>query len=181
MDQFRRKAILLGMINSLKVKGSWCGETHIQKAMFSLKNITGTPIDYTFVLYKHGAFSFDLRDELTDMRADNLLTIEINPSPYGPSLAVSDAGLKYYEKYHDNVRQYDPAIDFITQNLGTKGVAELERISTALYVCREEDIHDIEKCAARVHALKPHVPIESARDAATDVDRMLAEYQEGSA
>jgi hypothetical protein len=69
MEQYERSAILLGMINSLKARGSWCGETHIQKAMFSLKNITDTPIDYTFVLYKHGAFSFDLRDELTEDRS----------------------------------------------------------------------------------------------------------------
>ncbi len=178
MDQNERRVVLLGMISSLREKGSWCGETHIQKATFTLQKITNTPIDYTFVLYKHGAFSFDLRDELTDMRADQLITLAMNPAPYGPSLVVSDYGKTYLEKSHDSIRKYDPDIKFITDNLGNKGVTELERISTALYVCKEEAVSDPDICAIRVNELKPHVPFDSAKSAALDVARMLNTYKE---
>ncbi|HON38028.1 MAG: hypothetical protein ACOX3E_16125 [Desulfomonilia bacterium] len=178
MDQNEQRTILLGLIKSLRENDSWCGETHIQKAMFSLQKITGIPIDYTFVLYKHGAFSFDLRDELTDMRADHLLSLEIHPAPYGPSLIVSDSGNAFYKKYHGIVRIYDPAIEFVAKNLGGKGVAELERISTALYVCKEEGVWDPDDCAARVNELKPHISIESAKSATLDAVRILRAYKE---
>ncbi len=181
MDQSVRRAILLDLVKSLRNKGSWCGETHIQKAMFSLKEITNTPVDYEFVLYKHGPFSFELRDELTEMRADGYLTIEINPYPYGPNLSVSEAGIRFYQQYLGAVQQYDPDMAFIVENLGAKGVVALERLSTALYVCKEEAIRNTEQCAVRVNEIKPHIPIEQARDAAADVARMLVEYQEGSA
>ncbi len=180
MERNNQRTILLGMIKSLKDNKSWCGETHIQKAMYSLKTITNTPIDYDFILYKHGAFSYDLRDELTEMRADGFLSIEINPSPYGPSLAISESGQRLYDKYRENVSQYDPNIDFIATNLGAKGVTELERISTALYVCKKDNIFDIEECASRINELKRHVTIDLARSAASDAYKMLQEYEKHS-
>lgn len=176
MDQFRRRIILLGLVKSLRVKGSWCGETHIQKATFTLQKITGTPVDYDFILYKHGPFSFDLRDEITEMRADGYLTIEINPYPYGPNLSLSEMGNRFYNQCHDAIREYDGDIEFIACKLAAKGVAALERLSTALYVCKEEGIRDSGQCAVRVTEIKPHVPVELAREAASDVELMLAEY-----
>jgi len=177
MDQNYRRAILLGLIKSLRDGGSWCGETHVQKAMFALTNITGTHADYDFVLYKHGPFSFDLRDEITELRADGYLTIEINPYPYGPNLSLSDMGYRFYQQSHEAIRQHDSDIAFIVDKLATKGVAVLERLASALYVCREEGMKDIGQCAVRVNEIKPHVPVELALTAAEDMARMMAEYQ----
>ncbi|HOO45696.1 MAG TPA: hypothetical protein PLM29_05670 [Deltaproteobacteria bacterium] len=176
MDQFRRRVILLSLIKALRDKGSWCGETHIQKAMFALQKVTDTPVDYDFILYKHGPFSFDLRDEITELRADGYLTIEINPYPYGPNLSLSDMGNRFYQQCHEAIREYDSDLEFISGKLAAKGVAALERLSTALYVCKEEGILDSEQCAVRVNEVKPHVPVNLARDAASDVEQMLAEY-----
>jgi uncharacterized protein YwgA len=62
MKEAQNRAILVTLIKSLRSKGSWCGETHIQKAAFFLQQLTGVPIDFDFILYKHGPFSFDLRE-----------------------------------------------------------------------------------------------------------------------
>ena len=77
MERIKNITILLQLIESLRKNGSWCGETHIQKAIYSLQQLKGVPLNFNFVLYKHGPFSFDLRDELTAMRADGLIAFKI--------------------------------------------------------------------------------------------------------
>jgi hypothetical protein len=61
------------------------GETHMQKATFFLQELIKVPLGFEFLLYKHGPFSFDLRDELTFMRAQGFLRLEPQ-YPYGPTL-----------------------------------------------------------------------------------------------
>ena len=39
MNRIQRAAILTGLVNALRERGSWCGETHIQKAVFFSKNL----------------------------------------------------------------------------------------------------------------------------------------------
>ena len=68
MDPIKQKAIILKLLDSFKKHGSWCGETHIQKSAYCLKEIAGVPLDYEFILYKNGPFSFDLRDDLFFMQ-----------------------------------------------------------------------------------------------------------------
>jgi len=70
MDRLRRAALLTQLIERLRRRGSWCGETHVQKATLFLQDLTRIPMGFDFILYKHGPFSFDLRDELTSLRAD---------------------------------------------------------------------------------------------------------------
>jgi hypothetical protein len=57
----------------LDEQGSWSGETHIQKAAYLLRELMDIPFGFDFILYKHGPFSFELRDELSSMRSDRLL------------------------------------------------------------------------------------------------------------
>ena len=60
MDRLRRAALLTRLIQRLRDRGSWCGETHLQKASLLLQDLTGVPLGFDYILYKHGPFSFDL-------------------------------------------------------------------------------------------------------------------------
>ena len=95
MDQLQRASLIIDLIEKLTEKGSWCGETHIQKAVYFLQELTKVPMGFNFILYKHGPFSFDLRDELAAMRAYRLLEIELRP-PYGPGLFPTESGTNIY-------------------------------------------------------------------------------------
>ena len=68
MDRLQRASVLLALNEQLRAAGSWAGETHMQKATYFLQHLMGVPLAFDFILYKHGPFSFDLRDELTAMR-----------------------------------------------------------------------------------------------------------------
>lgn len=173
MENLKRASIILELLDELKKQGSWCGETHIQKAMYFLQELTGIPTGFTFILYKHGPFSFDFRDELTAMRADGLLELCPQPYPYGPSLCVTEIGDNLKAHFPKTLGRYKNKIAFIAQQLGDKGVAELERLATALYVSRRNETDDIKTLADKMQAFKPHISTEQAREAVVDVKKML--------
>jgi hypothetical protein len=85
MDRLQKSAIIISLLEALQQNGSWCGETHIQKAMYCLQQIRDVPTGFEFILYKHAPSSFDLQDELTAMCADGLLEMRTKLYPYGPS------------------------------------------------------------------------------------------------
>jgi len=91
MDLFERSALMSTLVQEMRRSGSWCGETHLQKAAYLLQSFLGVPLGYEFMLYKHGPFSFELRDEVDRMRGYGLLTLEANTQGYGPRIAATDA------------------------------------------------------------------------------------------
>src|SRR5690606_24019548 len=62
-------AVDLELIARLKEVGSWCGETHVQKSMFLLSTVLDSDLGYEFIIYKHGPFSFDFRDDLIALQS----------------------------------------------------------------------------------------------------------------
>src|SRR2546425_12633108 len=111
MDRLGRDVILLELLRKLREHGSWCGETHMQKATYFLQHLMQVPLDFQFILYKHGPFSFDLRDELTAMRADGLLALQPQ-EPYGPSLMPGPAAPEVEKRHRMTVQKYRKQIAF---------------------------------------------------------------------
>ena len=173
MDRLRRAALLTRLIERLRRKGSWCGETHVQKATLFLQDLMHVPLGLDFILYKHGPFSFDLRDELTSLRADELIKLEPQLG-YGPRIATTDRSRYIQGLYSKTLEKYDDSISFVTEKLGNKGVADLERLATALYVRQElTDDLSIDERAAKLTALKPHIARDEAVAAIVEVDQII--------
>jgi uncharacterized protein YwgA len=179
MKEEQNRAVLVTLINELREKGSWCGETHIQKAAFFLKKLAGVPVDFDFILYKHGPYSFDLHDELSVMRAFGLLDLEVS-YPYGPRIANTDMGSTLLARFPKKPAQYQRQISFIADKLGDKGVVDLERLATAYFVTLDHSESDQETRAKAIVELKPHIAIDSARQAVADVDCFVEEVREVS-
>src|ERR1700679_4231265 len=89
MNRLQRAAVLLTLLAALKQRGSWCGETHLQKSVYFLQELLGVDLGFPFVLYRHGPYSFEISDDLTALRADLLLNLKLR-LPYGPSLEPSE-------------------------------------------------------------------------------------------
>ncbi len=178
MKYSQKRALTLRLMTALKENGSWCGETHIQKAMYCVQTIMELPTDFEFVLYKHGPFSFDLSDEIGALRADELLDIKLNAYPYGPSLFVTKYGQALMDRFPKTVGEYADKINFIAEKFGARGVAELERLATALYVTSENSHSTEEERANTIHKLKPHVSKEAAMIAVCEIDSIIEESKE---
>jgi uncharacterized protein YwgA len=171
LSRMQRAALLLTLLDQLKEKGSWCGETHLQKATFFLQELGGVPLGLDFVLYKHGPYSFDLNDEITALRADMLLTVKPR-EPYGPSLYTSDGGRTLLERYQQTLGRYATAIKFVADQLGSSNVSELEKLGTALYVLKQIPSADQDTRSKKLREFKSHVRQEEAIRAVQDVDKM---------
>lgn len=176
MERTKKAALLTRLVEELREQNSWCGETHIQKASLFLQDLTKVPLGFEFVLYKHGPFSFDLRDELTSMRADELLELEPQ-GPYGPRIGTTERTKSIQKVYPRTLAKYDGQITFVAKKLGGKGVAELERVATAYFLTEKAGrAGSVEERAARLTKVKPHISREDALNAVREADEIVEEW-----
>jgi len=178
MERLAKAAILTDLAEQLRRKESWCGETHLQKAVHFLQDLLEVPLGFSFVLYKHGPFSFDLREELASMRADGLLEIEPQQEPYGPRLVPTERGRLLRDRYPKTLARFSRRIGFVADRLGDKGASKLERLGTALLMKLRDPETGLDELADKIHAFKPHVSVENARLALQEVDEIIKEAQD---
>src|SRR5713101_1542239 len=91
MNRLECDAVIIALVESLSTHNSWCGETHIQKSAYFLSRLEQDAVCFSFILYKHGPFSFGLRDQLTALRARSFLQLEAT-FPWGSRFRSTDAG-----------------------------------------------------------------------------------------
>ena len=173
MGRMKNAALITKLIERLRDQESWCGETHVQKAAYFLQHLMDVPLGFGFILYKHGPFSFELRDELTALRADNLLTLEHDPR-YSPRIAATRQSKYIQDRFPKTLARYDSSISFTAQRLGPKGVVQLERLGTALYVKLEAERPAAQR-VERIMTLKPHISEHEAIRAVREVDEILSD------
>ena len=179
MERLERDVILIRLIDELRGKGSWCGETHVQKATYFLQKMAGVPTEFEFILYKHGPFSFDLRDELAAMRADGLVTLHVQDPMYGPRIVPEDAtASRLKEQFPKTLERHESRIAFVAEKLGDKRVVDLERLATALFITKElAPTGNASLRAQRINFLKPHVSVADALESIRSVDCWQNEAQ----
>ena len=178
MEQTKQAAIILKLMDELRSRRSWCGETHIQKCVYLGQEAFRLATKFEYVLYKYGPYSFDLRDLLGEMRADLLIDREARvPYPYGPTLKPSPSGAKLLKQYESDMVPYEKAIRLVADEFGQRGVSELEQIGTALFVTRWGQ-KGAEERANRLTELKPHVSLKAALAAVNEVDDLLESTKE---
>jgi hypothetical protein len=138
-----------------------------------LQELLQVPTGFKFILYKFGPYSFDLSEELTALRADDLLAFLVRHPNYGPALVPTKTWQTFRGSYPITLAKYLDQVDFVVRTLGPKGVAELERVATALYVTRECDTEaTVEDRARRLVELKPHVTLDLASAAVRESDQI---------
>jgi uncharacterized protein YwgA len=179
MNRLAQEAVIVGLARRLYTNGSWTGETHIQKAAYLLHGLTGVPFQFDFILYKHGPFSFELRDELTSMRADRLIDREVQPPPYGPRILPTDRGQELEARFSKTMSRYARQLDWVASELGDRGVMDLERLATALWVTRHlGENASVDERAEELNKHKPHVSISAAAEAVREVDQLIEASRE---
>lgn len=173
LDRFQRAAILTELMEQLRAAGSWCGETHVQKAVYFLQEALKVPLGYRYIFYKYGPYSFDLIEDLIALRADYLIEWNHCSPGYGPSLIPTPWSDQLRQRYPKTLEKYRPAIQSVAQALGRKDVKELANLATALYVTRQAGVpSDVDSRARRLCELRPHVSLEEAQAAVEEVDQI---------
>ena len=170
MERVQKAALVGKLIQRLSYHKSWCGETHIQKATYFVQELAKVPLGFNFILYRHGPYSFELTDELTSMRADEM--IELRPHLGNRTQFVVTKQGEYIQSLCEKtLKKYDRQIEFVARTLGSKGVVELERLATALFVTlKDKTIHSVEERSQEITKLKPHIQLDDARTAINEQD-----------
>ncbi len=176
MDRLKRVAIVISLIGKMDANDSWCGETHIQKSTFFLEKALRVPLDFDFILYKHGPYSFDLSDEIMSSIADGYIDIRTR-YPMGSSIIPSEMGYKLQKRHSEHVDRYVNELDFVSKEIATLNVVNLECLSTALYVTLNSDTIEVIKRATTINQLKPHISIDKAIFFVNKVDEVMSKIK----
>ena len=180
MTKAQTEAVVLHFARTLRQKDSWCGETHLQKALYFLQQLTGVPLPVRFRLWKHGPYSFDLSDQIGELIGYGLLSVSRNPAPYGPTLLATERAEKLLRCEAETTQQYSAQIEFVTSELARKGVVDLERLGTALLVTRAMPQGTAQERASKLRELKPHVTEEQALQAVHAIDAMEEQWKQAN-
>jgi hypothetical protein len=174
MEEVQRMVVISHLADALRQEGSWCGETHLQKSTYLLQTIFSVPTDFRFVLYKHGPFSFELRDVLNVMLSSGLLELEHRPG-YRPSMVRTAPAERLEAGFHKTVSSVDRAVQYVARLIGSAGVFELERTATAVYLLSQRESDSNQHLAEELNRLKPHVSIDDALVSISDMRGRLEE------
>ncbi len=177
MNRLQKVVILLDSVESLQAKHSWCGETHLQKTTYFLQTLLDVPLDYEFVLYKYGPFSFELSDELVRIRADGLLKSVPTP-PYGTTLQLEEESRNLRNKFAKTREQFKQDIEILTDEIGNKGVKELERLTTIHYI-KSQNGNSVapEAVITRLIELKPHIDYKDGEESYKTLESMIERFR----
>jgi uncharacterized protein YwgA len=172
-----RCAVIVDLANKLRSEGSWCGETHLQKSIYILQDLMRANFGYKFVIYKHGPFSFDLKNEIAALLASKLLELKFPREGYGPSIVATNFGERVLELHREGIEKFSKMNEFIARWFSKNDVKYLEKVATAYFVASKHPREPLDILAQRINSMKPHVDIEAALEALKIVGEKRGEAQ----
>lgn len=172
-EHYRQAAILAAFVEKMRSVGKDCGETLMQKAAYVMKELFGIPLDDEFRIHYYGPFSFELRDRLASMEADDI--VRVRPRDMGVTYEIGERFSQLRTRFAADIKGASRAIEFTADRLGSLGVKKLEPLTTALYVTREmPDASTLER-ASRLREIKQHIDGAEAIRAVETIDRWKSE------
>jgi uncharacterized protein YwgA len=157
---FNKHAFILEVVEALTRHHGWCGKTQVNKSLYLLEDLARLQVPFQFVLYKHGPYSFEIESSTEEMKSYD--AIQIQPlGGYGVSIAASENADYVRGKF--KITDSDKVvIERLCQWTAPKGVADLEKIATAVWVRKNDGLTEPSAIAEKVHELKPHISVGEA-------------------
>lgn len=138
-----------------------------------MKELLGVPLSDQFRIHYYGPFSFQLRDRLSLLEAEEFL--RVSPRDLGVTYDTGERFSQLREQFPRTIAKYQHAIDFAASQLGSLRVKELEPLTTALFVARQQPDAEASTRAAKLMEIKPHVKAAEAHAAILKVDGWIAQ------
>jgi len=82
------------------------------------------------------------------------------------------------DTYSKTVSRYEKQIAFVADKVGDKGVADLERLATALFLTLSDKAEAPRHRANKLSKLKPHISPSRSLEAVQEVGKIVAEAQQ---
>jgi uncharacterized protein YwgA len=171
-EYLKQAAILAAFIEKVRESGHACGETLMQKAAYVMKELFGVPLSDEFRIHYYGPFSFQLENRLSLMEAEDF--VRVSPREIGVTYDVGGRFHQLREQFPQTLAKYQQAIDFAAEQLGALRVKELEPLTTALFVTRQQPDATSNIRSSKLMEIKPHVKPAEAAAAIATVDVWIA-------
>ena len=174
MERLERAVLITELLDRMRDNGSWATAVHLQKGLYFLQEMRGVQLGYEFVVYRHGPFSFELKDELERLRGEGILKWIFRSSPqYSPSLASTPFSKELRGELPNFMAKYDDSLTFVAENIGPMKSKQLERVSTAFYFLTK-GVEGDDEVTRMVCDAKPHIPHDEELEAVRYI-RKIAE------
>lgn len=151
-EHYRQAAILAALVDSICSANHSCGETLLQKSAYFMKELFDVALSDPFRIHYYGPFSFQLRDRLASMEADDI--VRARPRELGVTYETGDRYSQLQWRFQGDIAAAAAAISFVTDRLAPLGVKQLEPLATALFVTREASDATVEDRAKRLCEIK---------------------------
>jgi hypothetical protein len=152
----------LATIVALVEKKHPLGRTAVMKLCYFLQTLRNVPLGYRFTLYSYGPFDASVLSDISSAQGLGGIKCETVFYPGGYGYEISPAGNSAFVKSLalEFVTSYDADLDWVIQRFGLFGSADLELLSTIVFVDREsaqaKEKLEAETLARRVQEIKPH-------------------------
>ena len=158
-QQEKRLAIIPALVESSPRKQ--IGRTALMKSMYFLQILRQVPLGYRFSLYSYGPFDSTVLADLSI--AESLGAVEsktvLYPGGYGYDISLGDKSRWLKRRAEQFVGKYVKDVRWVMQKFGNLNSAQLELVSTIIYVDREATGSKkltLQNLARQVHEIKPH-------------------------
>lgn len=168
LSELQEAAIIATLIDRVLAQGRFCGETLVQKSVFFLKELFHVPMSDRFHLYYHGPFSFDLSDRLQGMQADDF--VKVRPHQGAATFLPGERFILLQRQFPQTIAQYGRQMRSVVEQLATRGIGQLEPLTTALFVTREQPDASVEERARKLQTVKLHVDFPVAIQSLQQID-----------
>lgn len=175
MKESQKLGLLSSIVRKLNQADSWTGRMHIQKFIYFAQELLGVPLNYDFILYQRGPYSFDLDTEIQSLRSIGAVEITLRPPPYGPTYSSTGLG-EIISGLSSVGRDTDDKLTELASVLGPKPAKDLELLATTFYVLKERERPDAD-VVKRVLSLKPQFSKDQAEDALQKVRELQARFK----
>jgi uncharacterized protein len=134
------------------------GRTALMKLLFFLQESKGVPLGYQFSLYSYGPFDSDVLADISTAERLNVLKSSVVYYPSGMGYEYSSGSdLKSVRDLAGPfLQEHNASIDWVLENFARKTAADLELLSTILFVAKYENPPTAKKLIEKVELIKPH-------------------------
>ncbi len=159
-QQEKRLALIPALIESSAQRK--IGRTALMKLMYFLQTLRKVPLGYRFSLYSYGPFDSTVLADLSV--AESLHAVEsktiLYSGGYGYEISPGEKSKWLKRRAESFVDKHGKDIRWVMQKFGSFSSAQLELVSTIIYVDREAVENgknlSIGALARKVHEIKPH-------------------------
>jgi uncharacterized protein YwgA len=154
----------LGLLAEL-ARQARLGRTALMKILFFLQESRGVPLDYQFSLYSYGPFDSDVLSDISWAERLNVLksTTVYYPSGIGYEYSGGTGVDSLGDLAEDFVKAHQRDIKWALDHFSHKTAAELELLSTILYIAKYQNPKTVDKLIEQVELVKPHFSQDQVR------------------